>query len=95
MQYRYAQFLIGVHYERGFDITQDLEKAKDYYGKSADKGFPDAQAALGSRLIAEASYAQGIEWLEKAVQMVVPSLELALSLLYSRLTFFSFLILGK
>lgn len=70
LSFRYAQFLIGVHYERGFDIAQDLEKAKYYYGKSADGGFPDAQAALGSRLIADANYAQGIEWLEKAVQMV-------------------------
>lgn len=68
--YRYAQFLIGVHYERGFDIAQDLEMAKDYYRKSADGGFPDAQAALGSRLIADLNYAKGIEWLEKAVHMV-------------------------
>lgn len=44
--------------------------AKDYYRKSADQGFPDAQAALGSRLVSESNYAQGIEWLEKAVQMV-------------------------
>jgi TPR repeat protein len=45
--------------------------AKDYYRKSADGGFPDAQAALGSRLIAEANYTKGIEWLEKAVQKVI------------------------
>ncbi|CAO3645736.1 unnamed protein product [Mucor fragilis] len=80
----YAQFLIGVHYERGFDIAQDLEKAKDYYGKSADRGFPDAQAALGSRLIAEASYAQGIEWLEKAVQMGNSRAHVQLGILYDK-----------
>ncbi|KAG1088916.1 hypothetical protein G6F42_020131 [Rhizopus arrhizus] len=80
----YAQFLIGVHYERGFDITQDLEKAKDYYGKSADRGFPDAQAALGSRLIAEANYAQGIEWLEKAVQMGNSRAHVQLGILYDK-----------
>jgi Flp pilus assembly protein TadD len=68
--FRYAQFLIGVHYERGFDIAQDFEKAKYYYGKSADQGFADAQAALGIKLIAEAQYAQGIEWLHKAVEKV-------------------------
>ncbi|KAI8639391.1 hypothetical protein BD408DRAFT_272249 [Parasitella parasitica] len=80
----YAQFLIGVHYERGFDIAQDLEKAKDYYGKSADGGFPDAQAALGSRLIAEAKYAQGIEWLEKAVQMGNSRAHVQLGILYDK-----------
>ncbi|KAL0140525.1 hypothetical protein V8B55DRAFT_1508043 [Mucor lusitanicus] len=80
----YAQFLIGVHYERGFDIAQDLEKAKDYYGKSADRGFPDAQAALGSRLIAEANYAQGIEWLEKAVQMGNSRAHVQLGILYDK-----------
>ena len=67
---RYAQFLIGVHYERGFDMPQDLKKAKYFYGKSADGGFPDAQAALGSRLIVEQHYDEAIYWLEKAIQMV-------------------------
>lgn len=66
----YAQFLTGLHYERGIDIPQNLELAKDYYKKSANAGFPDAQAALGSRLIAEGNYTEGIEWLDKAVQMV-------------------------
>jgi TPR repeat protein len=66
----YEKLVIGVNYVRGFDIPQDLIKAKDYYGKSADGGFPDAQAALGSRLIVEHQYKKGIEWLEKAVQMV-------------------------
>ncbi|CEP08949.1 hypothetical protein [Parasitella parasitica] len=80
----YAQFLIGVHYERGFDIAQDLMKAKDYYGKSADGGFPDAQAALGSRLIAEAKYAHGIEWLEKAVQMGNSRAHVQLGILYDK-----------
>ncbi|KAG1432682.1 hypothetical protein G6F57_022801 [Rhizopus arrhizus] len=65
----YAQFLVGVHYERGLDIPQDLEKAMHYYQKSADQGFPDAQAALGNRLIVEENYKEGIQWLEKAVQM--------------------------
>jgi TPR repeat protein len=67
---RYAQFLVGVHYERGLDIPQDLEKAMYYYQKSAEQGFPDAQAALGNRFIVEENYKEGIQWLEKAVQMV-------------------------
>jgi TPR repeat protein len=62
---------MGAHCQRGFDIPQDLELAKDYYRKSADGGCPNAQAALGIILIAEANYTQGIELLEKAVQMVI------------------------
>ncbi|KAI8891444.1 HCP-like protein [Backusella circina FSU 941] len=63
----YAQFLVGVHYERGIDVPQNLEKGKEYYCKSARQNFADAQAALGIRLIAEEQYIQGVEWLEKAV----------------------------
>lgn len=61
---------MGVHYECGSDIPQDLEKAKWYYEKSAHQGFPDAQAALGNRLVVEERYEEGIGWLEKAVEMV-------------------------
>ncbi|KAI8375077.1 hypothetical protein EDC96DRAFT_497811 [Choanephora cucurbitarum] len=80
----YAQFLVGVHYERGIDVTQDLEKARHYYGKSAEGGFPDAQAALGSRLVAEQNYTEGIEWLEKAIQMGNSRAHVQLGILYDK-----------
>ncbi|KAI7906989.1 uncharacterized protein BX663DRAFT_494427 [Cokeromyces recurvatus] len=80
----YAQFLIGVHYERGFDIPQDLKKAKEYYKKSAQQGFPDAQAALGDRLIIEHDYVQGIEWLEKAIQKGNSRAHVQLGILYDK-----------
>ncbi|KAI9486573.1 MAG: hypothetical protein EXX96DRAFT_47023 [Benjaminiella poitrasii] len=80
----YAQFLIGVHHERGMDIAQDLEKAKEYYKKSAQQGFPDAQAALGNRLIVEHDYAQGVGWLEKAVQKGNSRAHVQLGILYDK-----------
>ncbi|KAG2235737.1 hypothetical protein INT48_009152 [Thamnidium elegans] len=79
-----AQFFVGVHYERGSDLAQDLEKAKYYYGKSADQGYPDAQAALGSRLIADSNYAKGIEWLEKSVHMGCSRAHVHLGILYDK-----------
>ncbi|KAI8377338.1 hypothetical protein BD560DRAFT_390814 [Blakeslea trispora] len=80
----YAQFLVGVHYERGIDVSQDLEKAKHYYGKSAEGGFPDAQAALGSRLVSEENYTEGIEWLERAVQVGNSRAHVQLGILYDK-----------
>ncbi|KAI8997709.1 hypothetical protein BDB01DRAFT_713438 [Pilobolus umbonatus] len=80
----YAQFLVGVHYQRGLDISQDLEKAKYYYRKSAKQGVPDAQAALGGRLVVEGNYSEGIEWLEKAVQKGNTRARVLLGLLYDK-----------
>ncbi|EIE81150.1 hypothetical protein RO3G_05855 [Rhizopus delemar RA 99-880] len=81
---RYAQFLVGVHYECGSDIPQDLEKAKWYYEKSAHQGFPDAQAALGNRLVVEERYEEGIGWLEKAVEMGNSRAHVQLGMMYDK-----------
>ncbi|KAI8991281.1 hypothetical protein BDF20DRAFT_831338 [Mycotypha africana] len=85
----YAQFLIGAHYERGIDIAQDLELATYYYRKSAESGFPEAQAALGNRLISDnistsPDFICGIEWLEKATQSGNSRAHVQLGILYDK-----------
>jgi TPR repeat protein len=42
-----AQFNLGVMYDEGAGIDQDLVKAASWYRKAADQGFLDAQTNLG------------------------------------------------
>ena len=42
-----AQFNLGVMYDEGAGIDQDLVKAASWYRKAADQGFVDAQTNLG------------------------------------------------
>ena len=42
-----AQYNLGVMYDQGFGVEQDLGKAADWYRKAAEQGFVDAQANLG------------------------------------------------
>ena len=41
-----ALFLLGECYEEGHGVTADLNRAKQYYQKAADKGYKSAQEAL-------------------------------------------------
>ncbi|KAI9306811.1 hypothetical protein BJ944DRAFT_262915 [Cunninghamella echinulata] len=65
---RYAQFIIGYHYEKGIHIQQDITRAIHYYQSSANQDFVDAQAALGICLIEQNQFDQGIPWLQKAIE---------------------------
>ncbi len=42
-----AQFNLGVMYDEGAGVDQDLAIAADWYQKAAEQGFIDAQANLG------------------------------------------------
>jgi len=42
-----AQFNLGVLYDEGAGVAQDLAIAADWYQKAAEQGFIDAQANLG------------------------------------------------
>jgi TPR repeat protein len=42
-----AQYNLGVMYDEGTSVAQDLGKAADWYRKAAEQGFVDAQANLG------------------------------------------------
>lgn len=51
-----AQYNLGVMYDEGAGIDQDLAKAVSWYRKAADQGFVDAQTNLGTMYY----YGQGI-----------------------------------
>lgn len=42
-----AQYNLGVMYDEGTSVEQDLGKAADWYRKAAEQGFVDAQTNLG------------------------------------------------
>lgn len=69
---RYAQYIVGIHYEQGMIVQSDMEKARSYYLLSAQQEFPDSQTALGIALLQAGEYAQGIKWLEMSAQKVCP-----------------------
>lgn len=43
-----AQYILGLLLEEGRGIQQDLEKAIEWYTKSAENGYANAQYSLGS-----------------------------------------------
>ena len=46
-----AQYRLAVCYENGHGITKDLNKARDWYSKAAEKGHPKAKTALNSEIM--------------------------------------------
>ena len=42
-----AQYNLGVMYDEGTSVVQDLGKAAEWYRMAAEQGFVDAQANLG------------------------------------------------
>ena len=42
-----AQYNLGVMYDQGASVDQDLGKAANWYRKAAEQGFMDAQTNLG------------------------------------------------
>ncbi|KAI9027384.1 hypothetical protein CLU79DRAFT_832767 [Phycomyces nitens] len=79
---KYAQYIVGFHYEKGLVIKQDISKANNYFLKSAEQGFGDAQSALGVRLAEELRYDEAIPWLVRASQMENPRALLKLGIMY-------------
>ncbi|MEZ1317718.1 dynamin family protein [Pseudomonas fluorescens] len=65
-----GQYALGVLYEKGLGVSQDLEKAIAVYRKAAEGGNADAQFELGQRYLngqgLRKNSAHAISWLEKA-----------------------------
>ncbi len=65
-----GQYALGVLYEKGLGVSQNLEKAIAAYRKAAEAGHADAQFELGRRFLygegLRKNSAHAISWLEKA-----------------------------
>ncbi|KAL0093314.1 hypothetical protein F4703DRAFT_1939273 [Phycomyces blakesleeanus] len=62
---KYAQYITGLHYERGMFTEKDTLKARSYLLQSANQDFGDAQAALGIACIEEGQDKEGMQALLK------------------------------
>ncbi|KAL0087480.1 hypothetical protein J3Q64DRAFT_1482137 [Phycomyces blakesleeanus] len=79
---KYAQYIVGFHYEKGLVVEQNNKKAIYFFLKSAEQDFSDAQAALGIRLAEELRYDEAIPWLVRASQMENSCAILKLGIMY-------------
>jgi TPR repeat protein len=65
-----AQFNIGVMYDEGAGVQQDLAKAAEWYKKAAEQGFVDAQANLGMMYYhgqgVPCDHKTAVDWLQMA-----------------------------
>ena len=65
-----AQSNLGVMYANGEGVTQDYEKAVEWYQKAAQQGFANAQYNLGvmyehSKGVTQ-DYEKAVEWYQKS-----------------------------
>ena len=68
----FAQFNLGVMYERGDGVTQDYKKAMKWFEKSAELGYSPAQVNLGIMNLNGRGIPQNImaalKWFQKAAE---------------------------
>ncbi|KAI7866519.1 hypothetical protein BDF14DRAFT_1812218 [Spinellus fusiger] len=79
---KYAQYITGIHYERGILTDKNSSKAIEYLMRSAKQEFGDAEAALGIKYIEEGQQKEGMLWLKRATQKDNPRALLKLGLMY-------------
>jgi len=67
-----AQFLLGLKYETGTDVSRDIAEAASWYEKAARQGNPEAQFKLATFLERghgrEADPAAAAQWYERAAR---------------------------
>lgn len=67
-----AQVTLGIAYERGEGVTQDLKEAANWYRKAAEQGNAEAQLALGrcyaSRYVLVRDHKEAAKWYRKAAE---------------------------
>jgi TPR repeat protein len=65
-----AQFNMGVMYDEGAGVQQDLATAAEWYEKAAEQGFVDAQANLGMMYYhgqgVPCDHKAAVDWLQRA-----------------------------
>ena len=63
-----AQYLIGVCYDNGIGVEEDIELAIDWYHKAAEQGVVEAQYDYGIACTVKNNMAEAFNWLNKAAE---------------------------
>ncbi len=82
----FAQFRLGVMYEKGQGVPQDYAEAVKWYRKAAEQGHTDAQNNLFV-MYAEGQgvpqdYAEAVKWYRKAAEQGLPEAQYNLGVIY-------------
>ena len=68
-----AQYNLGVMFDQGASVEQDLSRAASWYRKAAEQGFMDAQTNLGMMYVrgegVPTDHAEASNWLQRAADM--------------------------
>jgi TPR repeat protein len=80
------QFELGVRYDNGIDIVQDLELAAHWFRKAAEQGHAEAQFNLGCMYEdgqgVPVDYRESVRWFRKSAEQGVPRAQFELGRIY-------------
>lgn len=80
-----AQYALGMMYEQGLGVVENLEQARQWYLIAAESGNLDAQISLGNLLLTEqveGSLEDAVKWLRKAAEAGDEAAQFQMGLLY-------------
>ncbi len=79
-----AQLNLGAAYDNGMGVPRDVDKAIEWYKKSADQGLAEAQFNLAHILVAEDISAVGAaEYMLKAAEQGLPDAQFLMGVTYA------------
>ncbi|MDD5029144.1 MAG: tetratricopeptide repeat protein [Rhodoferax sp.] len=77
-----AKYQLGLMYQNGWGVAQDLAQAQRWFSAAAQRGQVDAQLALARLLEADSDYRQALDWYQHAAAQAHPEAFAALGHLY-------------
>ena len=77
-----AWFALGLMHEKGWGVTAELNKAKQYYLIASDHDFPSALFKLGALSAKQQNYQQAIEYWNRAAELKTPEAAYNLAHIY-------------
>ncbi len=81
-----AQYLVGIYYSDGREISPDFKEAYKWYEKAAKQGMPEAQCAMGTRYFmgvgVEIDYSEAFKWHQLAANQNYAPSETMLGMMY-------------
>ncbi len=78
----WAETLLGLMYRKGQGVVHDDDKAEDFYGRAAKKGWPGAEYNLGTYYKTEFRFREAEFWLLKAAEQGQYEADLNLAQIY-------------